>query len=86
MTEVSPEQRRAVVEAIAGYLAARRIQPGQDWDTVLAECIAEVDADPQTDQDIAFAATAPPPEQWDPETTRALRRMLREAARPVDHP
>jgi hypothetical protein len=78
MADASPERRRAVVEAIAGYLAARRIQPGQDWDTVLAECTAEVDADPQTDQDIAFALTAPPPGDWDQETTRALRRLLRE--------
>jgi len=79
MTEISPERRRAAVEAVAGYLAARRIREnGGDWDAVYAQCLAEVDADPQTDTDIALAAMAPPPEDWSPETRRAIRRLLRE--------
>jgi hypothetical protein len=82
MPEISPDRRRDAVEAIAGYLAARRIrESGGDWDEVLAECIAEVDADPQTDADIALAAAAPPPGDWEPETRFEVRQLLRRLLR-----
>jgi len=78
MGDISPDRRRTVVEALARHRARRRIrETGGDWDAVLAECIAEADASPETDSIIALAATAPPPEDWDPEVTRQLRRLLR---------
>jgi hypothetical protein len=45
---------------------------------VLAEEIAKAEDDPLADAIAAVTAAAPPPGDWDPETTRAVRRLLRE--------
>ena len=82
MPQADPARRQAVVEALARHRARRRIrEAGGDWATVLAQYLAEAEADPQTDAIIALAGTAPPPEEWDPETRRAIRRALRQPGR-----
>jgi hypothetical protein len=82
MTQADPGRRQAVVEVLARHRARQRIRPGEDWGTVLAGCLAEVDASPEPDAIIAEVdATAPPPQDWDPEVRRAIRRLWRQPGR-----
>jgi hypothetical protein len=82
MSEPAAERRRRAVEALAGARAiGRRRETGEDWDTAFAACLAEAEGDPMVETIIAVGDTAPPPERWDPEVARDLRRLLRGAAR-----
>ena len=80
-TQLSPAGRRKYHGRVwAGYLAAERgcHRGDPQYGAVLAECIAEAEADPDLDAAIACADAAPP---FDPGTARQIRRLLREAAR-----
>jgi hypothetical protein len=74
---LSTPRRGDAMAAMAGYLAAKRARPGDDMDALTAECLREVETDPYYEAILCIAESAPPPDTWDEDTARQLRRILR---------
>jgi hypothetical protein len=80
ITERDPDPGR---RERARYDALCRARPGDDIDALTDQIVTELENDPF---DFVFAQTtaaAPPPDEWDPDLARELRRLFRGALAPL---